>query len=181
MFSIRYGRYLEQFWGILGAVGLNCSTDVLRKDGAKGLVRHPYFQSRFIPDGVRLARSSVSMWRTKSEYGIVILASLHMQTSDDLFGVPYGGFAGARVNGLIAASVQWSILIMKKVCGAERWNDQIDFASISHLVLGPLEIQEPTTHEKVSSFPLWQSNFSRATCRRPSKTECFVSTSRLKC
>jgi hypothetical protein len=51
-----------------------------------------------------------------------ILASLHMQTADDLFGVPYNGDSQAspRVNGLIAASVQWSILIMKKVdavCG----------------------------------------------------------------
>jgi hypothetical protein len=46
-----------------------------------------------------------------------ILASLHMQTADDLFGGPMGS---PRTDKLIAASVQWAELIMKKVddvCG----------------------------------------------------------------
>jgi hypothetical protein len=51
-----------------------------------------------------------------------ILASLHMQNADDLFGVPQGGnsHASPRTDKLIAASVQWAVLIMKKidaVCG----------------------------------------------------------------
>jgi hypothetical protein len=46
-----------------------------------------------------------------------ILASLHMQTADDLFGTPQGS---PRTDKLIAASVQWAEQIMKKVdavCG----------------------------------------------------------------
>jgi hypothetical protein len=46
-----------------------------------------------------------------------ILTSLHMETADDLFGGPQGS---PRTDRLIAASVQWSVLIMKKVdevCG----------------------------------------------------------------
>jgi len=41
-----------------------------------------------------------------------ILASLHMQTADDLFGTPQGS---PRTDKLIAASVQWAEQIMKKV------------------------------------------------------------------
>lgn len=41
-----------------------------------------------------------------------ILASLHMRTADDLFGGPQGN---PRTDKLIAASVQWAELIMKKV------------------------------------------------------------------
>jgi hypothetical protein len=46
-----------------------------------------------------------------------ILTSMHMETADDLFGGPQGS---PRTDRLIAASVQWSMLIMKKVddvCG----------------------------------------------------------------
>jgi hypothetical protein len=46
-----------------------------------------------------------------------ILASLHMETADDLFGTPQGS---PRTDKLISASVQWALLIMKKidaVCG----------------------------------------------------------------
>jgi hypothetical protein len=46
-----------------------------------------------------------------------ILTSLHMPTADDLFGGPQGS---PRTDKLIAASVQWAVLIMKKVdevCG----------------------------------------------------------------
>ena len=46
-----------------------------------------------------------------------ILASLHMQTADDLFGTPQGS---PRTDKLIAASIQWAVQIMKKidaVCG----------------------------------------------------------------
>jgi hypothetical protein len=46
-----------------------------------------------------------------------ILTSLHMQTADDLFGGPMGS---PRTDKLIAASVQWAVLIMRKVddvCG----------------------------------------------------------------
>ena len=48
-----------------------------------------------------------------------ILTSLHMQTADDLFGTPEGS---PRTDKLIAASVQWAVLIMKKidvVCGKD--------------------------------------------------------------
>jgi hypothetical protein len=46
-----------------------------------------------------------------------ILASLHMQTADDLFGTPH---ASPRTDKLISASIQWAREIMKKidaVCG----------------------------------------------------------------
>ena len=48
-----------------------------------------------------------------------ILASLHMRIADDLFGGPQGS---PRTDKLIAASVHWAELIMKKVdsvCGRE--------------------------------------------------------------
>lgn len=41
-----------------------------------------------------------------------ILASLHMQVADDLFGGPQGS---PRTDKLTAASVQWAEEIMKKV------------------------------------------------------------------
>jgi hypothetical protein len=48
-----------------------------------------------------------------------ILASLHMQTADDLFGAPQGS---PRTDKLISASIQWAREIMKKidaVCGKD--------------------------------------------------------------
>jgi hypothetical protein len=50
---------------------------------------------------------------------VALLASLHMRTVDDLFGGPEGS---PRTDKLIAASVQWAELIMKKVdkvCGRD--------------------------------------------------------------
>ncbi len=41
-----------------------------------------------------------------------ILASLHMQTADDLFGGPMGS---PRSEKLIAASIQWAEEIMRKI------------------------------------------------------------------
>jgi hypothetical protein len=41
-----------------------------------------------------------------------ILASLHMQTADDLFGGPQGS---PRSDKLIAASIQWAEVIMAKI------------------------------------------------------------------
>jgi hypothetical protein len=41
-----------------------------------------------------------------------ILASLHMQTADDLFGGPQGS---PRTDRLIAASIQWAERIMEKI------------------------------------------------------------------
>ena len=41
-----------------------------------------------------------------------ILASLHMQTADDLFGTPQGS---PRADKLIAASIQWAERIMEKI------------------------------------------------------------------
>ncbi len=41
-----------------------------------------------------------------------ILASLHMQTADDLFGGPQGS---RRSDKLIAASIQWAEKIMEKI------------------------------------------------------------------
>jgi hypothetical protein len=43
-----------------------------------------------------------------------ILASLHLQTADDLFGGPQGS---PRTDKLIAASVQWAEAIMRKIDG----------------------------------------------------------------
>jgi len=46
-----------------------------------------------------------------------ILASLHMETADDLFGTPQGS---PRTDKLVSASIQWAVQIMKKidtVCG----------------------------------------------------------------
>jgi hypothetical protein len=46
-----------------------------------------------------------------------ILASLHMQTADDLFGGPQGS---PRSDKLISASIQWAEKIMEKIdsrCG----------------------------------------------------------------
>ena len=46
-----------------------------------------------------------------------ILASLHMQTADDLFGTPQGS---PRTDKLIDASIQWAERIMRRidtVCG----------------------------------------------------------------
>ena len=41
-----------------------------------------------------------------------ILASLHMQTADDLFGTPQGS---PRTDKLIAASIQWAEQITRKI------------------------------------------------------------------
>jgi hypothetical protein len=41
-----------------------------------------------------------------------ILASLHMQTADDLFGGPQGS---PRTDKLIAASIQWAEKIMERI------------------------------------------------------------------
>jgi hypothetical protein len=43
-----------------------------------------------------------------------ILASLHMQTADDLFGCPQGS---PRTEKLIEASIQWAERIMEKIDG----------------------------------------------------------------
>jgi hypothetical protein len=45
-----------------------------------------------------------------------ILASLHMQTADDLFGGPQGS---PRTDKLISASLQWAEIIMQKI--DSRW------------------------------------------------------------
>ena len=44
-----------------------------------------------------------------------ILASLHMQTADDLFGGPQGS---PRSEKLIGASIQWAERIMEKIDSA---------------------------------------------------------------
>ncbi len=41
-----------------------------------------------------------------------ILASLHMQTADDLFGTPQGS---PRTDKLIDASIQWAERIMRRI------------------------------------------------------------------
>jgi len=49
-----------------------------------------------------------------------ILASLHMQSADDLFGGPQGS---PRTDKLIAASLQWAKKIMQKIdedCASKR-------------------------------------------------------------
>jgi hypothetical protein len=44
-----------------------------------------------------------------------ILASLHMQSADDLFGGPQGS---PRTDKMIAAAIQWAELIMRKIDSA---------------------------------------------------------------
>jgi hypothetical protein len=41
-----------------------------------------------------------------------ILASMHMETADDLFGTPQGS---PRTDKLIATSIQWAKKIMEKI------------------------------------------------------------------
>ena len=45
-------------------------------------------------------------------YGRANLASLHMQTADDLFGGPEGS---PRTDKLISASIQWAEKIMERI------------------------------------------------------------------
>jgi hypothetical protein len=61
-----------------------------------------------------LIRYSVMDEGRKRVLGIMaaILASLHMQTTDDLFGGPQGS---PRTDKLIAASIQWAEKIMEKI------------------------------------------------------------------
>jgi hypothetical protein len=58
----------------------------------------------------------------KRVIGIVaaILASLHMQTADDLFGGPQGS---PRTDQLIAASIQWAERIMEKIDARSKEKD----------------------------------------------------------
>jgi hypothetical protein len=74
---------------------------------------------------MRLAKQKRKMYTATMDEGrkrvigimAAILTSLHMRTADDLFGGPMGS---PRTDKLIAASVQWAVLIMKKVddvCG----------------------------------------------------------------
>ena len=46
-----------------------------------------------------------------------ILASLHMQSADDLFGGPQGS---PRTDRLIEASIQWAERIMRKIDDCQR-------------------------------------------------------------
>jgi len=66
---------------------------------------------------------------------VAILASLHMQTADDLFGTPQGS---PRTDKLIAASIQWAREIMKKidaVCGKDFCNPYHGIRCVSILTL----------------------------------------------
>jgi len=47
-----------------------------------------------------------------------IMAGLHMERADDLFGGPQGS---PRTDRLIAASIQWSERIMRKIDEKESW------------------------------------------------------------
>jgi hypothetical protein len=70
-----------------------------------------------------LCSPDIAVWRTKDEsFGIIaaILASLHMQAADDLFGGPQGS---PRSDKLIAASVQWAEKIMEKIDNVFRSSD----------------------------------------------------------
>jgi hypothetical protein len=69
-------------------------------------------------------RRIVLLWRTVDEgrkrvIGIMasILASLHMQTADDLFGCPQGS---PRTDKLIDASIQWAERILAKIDERQR-------------------------------------------------------------
>jgi hypothetical protein len=77
------------------------------------------------PNGEDWANSSLDEQKTKLYHaemdegrkrviGIMpaIMAGLHMQTADDLFGGPQGS---PRTDQLIAASIQWAERIMRKI------------------------------------------------------------------
>ena len=72
----------------------------------------------YLPQMRGLIRDRLRFFRSpntaKQVLGIMaaILASLHMQTADDLFGGPQGS---PRSDKLIAASVQWAEKIMEKI------------------------------------------------------------------
>ena len=51
-------------------------------------------------------------WHVDEGLMAAILASLHMQSADDLFGGPQGS---PRTDRLIEASIQWAERIMRKI------------------------------------------------------------------
>jgi hypothetical protein len=55
-----------------------------------------------------------------------ILASLHMQTADDLFGGPQGS---PRTDKLMAASIQWAERIMEKIDNRDKNQNAIQIDS----------------------------------------------------
>jgi hypothetical protein len=86
---------------------------------AKSRCRVPRLVGEYKAKGVRLP---VMDEGRKRVVGIMaaILASLHMQTADDLFGGPQGS---PRSDKLIAASIQWAEQIMEKIDNVFRSSD----------------------------------------------------------
>src|SRR5713101_3837314 len=76
-----------------------------------------------------------------------ILASLHMQTADDLFGGPQGS---PRTDSLIAASIQWAERIMEKideVFGADRLENEYQCAI--HEIFSVVRTRFPTLCQRL--------------------------------
>ena len=67
-----------------------------------------------MPDGKPICSTSL----IPDDPAAVILASLHMQTADDLFGNPAGT---PRTDKLIEASIQWAKRIMQKIDGETKF------------------------------------------------------------
>jgi hypothetical protein len=82
---------------------------------ARSIASHPCKTARMgHPQGERCTQRSLKLGHPP------ILASLHMQTADDLFGGPQGS---PRSDKLIAASVQWAEKIMEKIDSVFRSSD----------------------------------------------------------
>jgi hypothetical protein len=83
-------------------------------------MHHVFLYLRGVPRGLAKRRTSESDTMPRMDEGrkrvigimAAILASLHMQTADDLFGGPQGS---PRTDKLIAASIQWAERIMEKI------------------------------------------------------------------
>jgi len=106
-------------WRALCARGarrvLQCARSVLPVETPvhPGLIRLKYLGSTIDEQKAKFYDARMEEGR-KRVLGIMaaILASLHMQTADDLFGGPQGS---PRTDKLIAASVQWADEIMRKI------------------------------------------------------------------
>jgi hypothetical protein len=83
-----------------------------------------------------------------------ILTSLHMETADDLFGGPQGS---PRTDKLIAASVQWAVLIMWMMCaGGERCSTKQAQKSLRRPARGQISqtrMRQRGTWREVNLFP----------------------------
>jgi len=88
-----------------------------------------------------------------------ILASLHMQTADDLFGTPQGS---PRTDKLIAASIQWAEQIMRrlmKCCGSSVLISGVGYYAVPNVL--PLVDRPASVRQTVVNNAWAAKGFSR--------------------